>query len=158
MTRPGTLGELRASGWESRPVKEEVRANALARIADGRPLVDGVIGYEDTVLPQLENALIAGHDVIFLGERGAVRTPTGLGEARHPSAPDVDSDERAVGDARHHEYAVTAPDRSLAEHRSGADDVRSVHTGHLPPTALTGARGPAIPWPKHQLVTTGASA
>ena len=74
MTRPGTLGELRASGWVSRPVKEEVRANALARIAEGKPLVDGVIGYEDTVLPQLENALIAGHDVIFLGERGQAKT------------------------------------------------------------------------------------
>src|ERR1700716_2735256 len=74
MTRPGNLGELKASGWVSRPVKEEVRANALARIAEGRPLVDGVIGYEDTVLPQLENALIAGHDVIFLGERGQAKT------------------------------------------------------------------------------------
>jgi magnesium chelatase subunit I len=74
MTRPGTLGELKASGWVSRPVKEEVRANALVRIADGKPLVDGVIGYEDTVLPQLENALVAGHDVIFLGERGQAKT------------------------------------------------------------------------------------
>jgi magnesium chelatase subunit I len=74
MTRPGTLGELRASGWVSRPVKVEVRANALARIAAGRPLVEGVVGYEDTVLPQLENALIAGHDVIFLGERGQAKT------------------------------------------------------------------------------------
>src|SRR5919106_529583 len=74
MTRPGTLGELRASGWVSRPVKEEVRANAVARIAAGEPLVDGVIGYEDTVLPQLENALLAGHDIIFLGERGQAKT------------------------------------------------------------------------------------
>ncbi len=74
MTRPGTLGELRASGWESRPVKEELRANALRRIAAGEPLVDGVVGYEDTVLPQLENALVAGHDVIFLGERGQAKT------------------------------------------------------------------------------------
>ncbi len=74
MTRPGTLGELRASGWESRPVKAEVRANALARIATGKPLVDGVIGFGDTVLPQLENALLAGHDVIFLGERGQAKT------------------------------------------------------------------------------------
>ena len=70
MTRPGTLGELRASGWESRPVKDEVRANALERIGAGKPLVDGVVGFDDTVLPQLENALLAGHDVIFLGERG----------------------------------------------------------------------------------------
>ena len=74
MTRPSTLGELRSSGWASRPVKEEVRANALARIAEGVPLVDGVVGYEDTVLPQLENALLAGHDVIFLGERGQAKT------------------------------------------------------------------------------------
>src|SRR3989440_10115636 len=74
MTRAGTLGELRASGWESRPVKEEVRANALARISSGKPLVDGVIGFDDTVLPQLENALLAGHDVILLGERGQAKT------------------------------------------------------------------------------------
>ena len=74
MTRPGTLGELKESGWVSRPVKEEVRANAITRIAAGEQLVDGVIGYEDTVLPQLENALLAGHDVIFLGERGQAKT------------------------------------------------------------------------------------
>jgi magnesium chelatase subunit I len=74
MTRPGTLGELRASGWVSRPVKEEVRANAVTRIAEGKPLVDGVLGFDDTVLPQLENALLAGHDVIFLGERGQAKT------------------------------------------------------------------------------------
>jgi magnesium chelatase subunit I len=74
MTRPGTLGELRASDWVSRPVKEEVRANALARIADGKPVVEGLVGFDDTVLPQLENALLAGHDVIFLGERGQAKT------------------------------------------------------------------------------------
>ncbi|HZJ26099.1 MAG TPA: sigma 54-interacting transcriptional regulator, partial [Acidimicrobiia bacterium] len=74
MSRPSTLGELRANGWVSKPVKEEVRANAVARIAAAEPLVDGVIGYEDTVLPQLENALLAGHDVIFLGERGQAKT------------------------------------------------------------------------------------
>jgi magnesium chelatase subunit I len=74
MSRPATLGELRESGWESRPVKDELRQNAIARIAAGEPLVDGVLGYEDTVLPQLENALLAGHDVIFLGERGQAKT------------------------------------------------------------------------------------
>jgi magnesium chelatase subunit I len=72
--RPTTLAELRASGWVSRPVKEEIRANAVARIAGGEPVVDGVLGYEQTVLPQLENALLAGHDVIFLGERGQAKT------------------------------------------------------------------------------------
>jgi magnesium chelatase subunit I len=73
-SRPATLGQLKESGWESVPVKEEVRRNAIARIAGGRPLVEGVLGYEDTVLPQLENALLAGHDIIFLGERGQAKT------------------------------------------------------------------------------------
>jgi magnesium chelatase subunit I len=72
--RPATLGELRASGWRSVPVKTEVRRNALARIAAGQPLVEGVMGYDDTVLPQVENAVIAGHDMIFLGERGQAKT------------------------------------------------------------------------------------
>ncbi len=71
---PATLSELRRSGWTSVPVKEEIRRNAVARIMAGRPLFDGVIGYEDTVMPQLENALLAGHDVIFLGERGQAKT------------------------------------------------------------------------------------
>jgi magnesium chelatase subunit I len=69
-----TLGELRASGWVSRSVKSEIRANAVARVAAGKPLFEGVLGYEDTVMPQLENALLAGHDVILLGERGQAKT------------------------------------------------------------------------------------
>jgi len=72
--RPQTLGQLRDSGWEPIPVKEEVRRNAAARIAEGRPLVEGVFGFDSTVLPQLENALLAGHDIIFLGERGQAKT------------------------------------------------------------------------------------
>jgi len=72
--RPTTLGALRASGWESRPVKEEVRRNAIECIKAGEALFPNVLGYEDTVLPQLENALLAGHDVIFLGERGQAKT------------------------------------------------------------------------------------
>jgi len=72
--RPTTLGELKASGWQSISVKDEVRRNAVARIAGGEPLVEGVIGYDETVLPQLENAVLAGHDLIFLGERGQAKT------------------------------------------------------------------------------------
>jgi magnesium chelatase subunit I len=72
--RPATIGQLRADGWESRPVKEEIRANAVAKIAVGERLVEGIHGYEQTVLPQLENALLAGHDIIFLGERGQAKT------------------------------------------------------------------------------------
>ena len=74
MSRPATLGELRESGWRSRPVMDELREHAIERIAAGEPLVDGVLGYEDTVLPQLENALLAAHDIVFLGERGQAKT------------------------------------------------------------------------------------
>ena len=73
-SRPATLGQLRDSGWVSVPVKEEVRRNAAAAIAAGRPVVDGVLGYDDTVLPQVEHAVLAGHDIIFLGERGQAKT------------------------------------------------------------------------------------
>jgi magnesium chelatase subunit I len=72
--RATTLGELRASGWQSRSVKDEVREHAIERIRAGEPLFPRVMGYEHTVLPQLENALLAGHDVIFLGERGQAKT------------------------------------------------------------------------------------
>src|SRR5882672_3472266 len=74
MSRPVTLGELRASGWVSQPIKEEIRANTVHKLAAGEPLVEGVIGFEDTVIPQLANALLAGHDVVFLGERGQAKT------------------------------------------------------------------------------------
>src|SRR3954462_5828597 len=73
-SRPAALGQLRESGWQSVPVKEELRRNAMAKISAGEPLFSGVLGYEDPVLPQLENALLAGHDVIFLGERGQAKT------------------------------------------------------------------------------------
>jgi magnesium chelatase subunit I len=70
----GTLGELRTSGWVSVPVKDEIRRNAVAKVAAGEPLFEGLIGYEQTVMPQLENAVLAGHDIIFLGERGQAKT------------------------------------------------------------------------------------
>src|SRR5580698_2936644 len=69
-----TLARLRNSGWTSIPVAEEMRRNALRCIAEGRPIVEGVLGFQDTVLPQLENAVLAGHDVIFLGERGQAKS------------------------------------------------------------------------------------
>ncbi len=71
---PATVGDLRASGWESVPVHQEIRRNATSRISEGRPVVEGVLGFGDTVLPQLENAVLAGHDVILLGERGQAKT------------------------------------------------------------------------------------
>ncbi len=69
-----TLGELRATGWESEPVKSEIRRNVVAKLQSGEPLFPEVLGYEDTVFPQLQNALLAGHDIVFLGERGQAKT------------------------------------------------------------------------------------
>ena len=72
--RPGTIGELRASAYPERSVKQEVAANAARRLAAGEPLVDGLVGFEDTVLPALETALLCGHDIILLGERGQAKS------------------------------------------------------------------------------------
>jgi magnesium chelatase subunit I len=69
-----TLGELRASGWRRRTVKEEMRANLLTRLREGRTFLPGILGYDETVLPQLENAILAGQDVILLGERGQAKS------------------------------------------------------------------------------------
>jgi magnesium chelatase subunit I len=68
--RPSTLGELKASGYVTRSVREEMRRNVLGRIAGGEPLLPGIIGYHETVVPDVENALLAGHHMVFLGERG----------------------------------------------------------------------------------------
>jgi magnesium chelatase subunit I len=72
--RPATVAELRATGWRSRTVKEELRANLLARLATGSEIFPGVVGYDESVLPAIENAILAGHDLVFLGERGQAKT------------------------------------------------------------------------------------
>ena len=72
--RPATIRELRASGWQSRTVKEELRANLLDRLASGRGIVSGIVGYDETVLPAIENAIVAGQDLVLLGERGQAKT------------------------------------------------------------------------------------
>ena len=72
--RPATIAELRASGWVSRTVKDELRSNLLDRLATGSTVLPTVIGYEETVLPSIENAILAGHDIVFLGERGQAKT------------------------------------------------------------------------------------
>ncbi|MEV0157526.1 sigma 54-interacting transcriptional regulator [Micromonospora sp. NPDC050686] len=71
---PGTLGELRAAGHRYRTVKQELRDNLLARMRTGQERFPGIVGYEDTVLPEVERALLAGHDMVLLGERGQGKT------------------------------------------------------------------------------------
>ena len=72
--RATTIAELRASGWRSRTVKDELRSNLIARLSDGRDVLPGIVGYEDSVIPAIENAILAGHDLVFLGERGQAKT------------------------------------------------------------------------------------
>ncbi|NMN96563.1 ATP-binding protein [Antrihabitans stalactiti] len=72
--RPSTVGELRASGHKQLTVKHEIRTNLLAALREGADPWPGIVGFGDTVLPQLERALIAGHDVVLLGERGQGKT------------------------------------------------------------------------------------
>ncbi len=72
--RPKNLAELRASGWQSRPVKEEMRDNLIAMLRDGEDLFPGIIGYDDTVIPEVVNAILAGHDMLFLGEKGQAKS------------------------------------------------------------------------------------
>ncbi len=71
---PRTLAELRSSGWRSRPVKQEVRENFLRLLASGEELFPGIIGYDDTVIPEIDIALLAGHDMLFLGEKGQAKS------------------------------------------------------------------------------------
>lgn len=74
MTPPTTLGALRSAGHPDRSVKEELRENLLARLREGRELFPSIVGFEDSVLPALERGILAGHDLILLGERGQAKT------------------------------------------------------------------------------------
>ncbi|MEE2971938.1 MAG: magnesium chelatase [Planctomycetota bacterium] len=73
-TLPRTLEELRASGWRSRSVKEELRTNLVTAMEAGTPLFPGVLGYDDTVIPEVVLAILAGHDMLFLGEKGQAKS------------------------------------------------------------------------------------
>ena len=74
MSQPTTLGALRDTGYRSRSVKTEIRENLLDRLRSGETAFPGIVGFDDTVLPQLESALLAGHDLVLLGERGQGKT------------------------------------------------------------------------------------
>ncbi len=72
--RPTTLYQLRQSGWQSRSVKEELRDNFIQALRRGEPLFPGIIGYDDTVIPEISIAILAGHDMLFLGEKGQAKS------------------------------------------------------------------------------------
>ena len=72
--RPRTLGELVQSGYQPLNVKDEMRANLLQRLRDQQPLFSGIHGYDETVIPQIQNAILSRHDLLFLGLRGQGKT------------------------------------------------------------------------------------
>src|SRR5256712_6149266 len=74
MANADTIGELRGGGWQRKSVKQELRDNLVAKLRKGESFLPGIVGYDDTVVPQIENAIVAGQDVIFLGGRGRART------------------------------------------------------------------------------------
>jgi magnesium chelatase subunit I len=74
LERPRTVGELKASGYQVLPVREEMRKNLIAKIRSGEDIFPGIFGYEETVAPHIVNAILAGQDIIFLGERGQAKS------------------------------------------------------------------------------------
>ncbi|MEX2316603.1 MAG: magnesium chelatase [Pirellulales bacterium] len=73
-TQPATLAELRGSGWRSKTVKQEIHDNFLAKLQNGDELYPGIVGYDDTVIPELNIAILAQHDILFLGEKGQAKS------------------------------------------------------------------------------------
>src|SRR5262245_53318048 len=72
--RPRTRGELKASGYRMESVKEEMRRNLIILLREGRPLFPEIVGYDETVVPQVQNAILSRHDILFLGLRGQAKT------------------------------------------------------------------------------------
>src|SRR5438093_10994053 len=72
--KPTNLHDLQASGWKSKTVKQELRDNFMRMLAAGEELFPGIVGYENTVIPEINLAIIAGHDLLFLGEKGQAKS------------------------------------------------------------------------------------
>lgn len=73
-TRPETLQDLLNDGWTSRSVKQEIHDNFIKALASGEPLYPGIVGYDETVIPELNIALLSGHDMLFMGEKGQAKS------------------------------------------------------------------------------------
>ncbi|TMA77908.1 MAG: magnesium chelatase [Deltaproteobacteria bacterium] len=74
MDEARTLGELKGSGYQAAPVREEMRRNLLGMLAHGERILPGIVGYDETVVPDIENAILSGHHIVFLGERGQAKS------------------------------------------------------------------------------------
>ena len=69
-----TVGDLKKIDYQVLPVREEMRANLIRMLAAREKLLPGIIGYDETVIPEIENAVLAGHHIVFLGERGQAKS------------------------------------------------------------------------------------
>ena len=74
ITKINTLGELKKSGYTARSIKDEIRENLIDRLKSNQNSFDGIIGYEETVIPDVERALLSRHNILFLGLRGQAKT------------------------------------------------------------------------------------
>ncbi len=170
MNQPRTLGDLKNSPWAEAPlrgrtVRDEIRANVLARLGTGAPLFTGIVGYDDTILPQIVNALLARHHFILLGLRGQaksriMRELTGLLDERIPivAGSEVNDDPFApiskfarerlaeCGDAtpigwlgRDQRYVekLATPDVTIADLIGDLDPIKAARGGHLLSDELT---------------------
>ena len=127
MTHPriSTLGELRASGYQPTPVKVEMRNNLIRKLKAGERLFPGIRGYDDTVLPQLVNALLGKQDIIFLGERGQaksriVRSMTSLLDEWMPTIADTEIPEDPY-------HPITLQARNLVKQHGDATPIAWLH-------------------------------
>ena len=163
--RPSTVGELKASGYQSRSVKDELRENLVRKLRSGEPLFPGVQGYEDTVEPQIVNAVLARHDFILLGLRGQaksriLRQLTSLLDEEMPiiAGSEVNDDplnpiskhgrqllEEHGDDApvewvdRDHRYVekLATPDVTIADMIGDVDPIKAARGGHILGDELT---------------------
>jgi magnesium chelatase subunit I len=125
---PRTLGELRAAGHAYRTVKAELRANLLAQMRSGQPRFPGIVGYDETVLPEVERAILAGHDMVLLGERGQgktrlIRTLVELLDEWTPIVAGSELNEHPM-------HPITPASRNLAEEAGDGLPVGWLHRSH----------------------------
>jgi magnesium chelatase subunit I len=163
--RPTTLGALRASGYRPRSVKTEIRENLIARLKSGETVFPGIVGYEDSVLPSLANAVLARHNFILLGLRGQAKSRIlrQLASLLDPEIPvlagsEVNDDPFApiskygrqliteagddapidwIGPDRRYVEKLATPDVTVADLIGDMDPIRAARGGHLLSDELT---------------------
>ncbi len=162
---PRTVGELRSSGYASRSVKDEMRQNLVAKLRSGDPLFPGIVGYDDTVTPQIVNAVLARHDFILLGLRGQAKSRIlrQLVELLDPEVPilagsevnddplrpiskyarvllEVEGDKAPIDWLpRDHRYVekLATPDVTIADVIGDVDPIKAARGGHILADELT---------------------